>query len=62
MLCEDCGGRGMDPGALGPGYRAGCPSCHGSGEEPDLLEGLSLEERIVASIAVIRYRRGKEAA
>jgi len=52
----------MDPGALGPEDRAICSSCHGSGEEPDLLEDLTLEERIVASIAVIRYRCGKEAA
>lgn len=57
MQCEDCEGTGIDPGALGPHDNAPCHGCDGTGAEPDLLKDLTIEERLVASIAVINYRR-----
>ena len=57
MQCEDCKGTGIDPGALGPWDNAPCQGCDGTGAEPDLLEDLTIEERLVASIAVINYRK-----
>jgi DnaJ-class molecular chaperone len=33
--CEDCDGSGNDIGSLNPYYPEVCPTCHGSGLEPE---------------------------
>ena len=47
--CQDCGGRGYDPGGSNPQEAEDCPSCRGSGKETILRNYLAEAFRIAAN-------------
>ena len=47
--CQDCGGRGYDPGGINPQEAEDCPACHGSGKETILRNYLAEAFRIAAN-------------
>ena len=46
--CQDCGGKGYDPGSVNPRAPEECPTCHGSGKETVLRNYLAEAFRIAA--------------
>jgi hypothetical protein len=67
--CQDCGGRGYDPGGINPQEADYCPTCYGSGKETILKNYLAEAFRIAANpqanlqlerahlVAIIAYAR-----
>jgi hypothetical protein len=47
--CQDCGGRGYDPGSVNPQEAEDCSACHGSGKETILRNYLAEAFRIAAN-------------
>jgi hypothetical protein len=47
--CQDCGGRGYDPGGANPQEAEDCLACHGSGKETILRNYLAEAFRIAAN-------------
>jgi hypothetical protein len=47
--CQDCGGRGYDPGSVNPQEAEDCTACHGSGKETILRNYLAEAFRIAAN-------------
>jgi hypothetical protein len=46
--CQDCGGKGFDPGSVNPHEPEDCLACHGSGKETILRNYLAEAFRIAA--------------
>jgi hypothetical protein len=47
--CQDCGGRGYDPGGINPQEAEDCSACHGTGKETILRNYLAEAFRIAAN-------------
>jgi hypothetical protein len=48
IACQDCGGKGYDPGSVNPQESENCSTCHGSGKETILRSYLAEAFRIAA--------------